>query len=330
MQPLKFRPILKRMRWGGRRLGTLLGKPLGDGADYAESWEIADCGSDQTTVVGGPYQGWTLRQLVETHGTALLGLQSTADHFPLLVKFLDAHDRLSLQVHPDDEQAQQLGRGPRGKTEAWLVLFAEPGARIYVGLNAGVDRDTFAQSLAAGRVEECLHSYEARPGDCVLVPAGTVHTIGEGLVLAEIQQSSNLTFRIDDWGRLGADGKPRELHVDDALACIDFHRGPVNPVTPRRQSEGEQDVEELVSCPYFELRRRALSTEWTLPDDERFRILMPVHGRITVRHNDWHQAIGPGDTLLIPACLEHVSVVPVPPRGAGAPEPSTVLEVFVR
>jgi mannose-6-phosphate isomerase len=330
MQPLQFRPILKRMRWGGRRLGTLLGKPLGNGADYAESWEIADCGSDQTTVVGGPYQGWTLRRLVETHGTALLGLQSAADHFPLLVKFLDAHDRLSLQVHPNDEQAQRLGRGPRGKTEAWLVLFAEPHARIYVGLKSGIDRETFTRSLAAGRIEECLHSYEARPGDCVLVPAGTVHTIGEGLVLAEIQQSSNVTFRIDDWGRLGADGKPRELHLDEALACIDFDRGPVNPVTPRLQTDGEQSVEDLVSCPYFDLRRRPLSSEWRLPDDERFRILMPLHGRVTVRHNDWRETIGRGETLLLPACLENVSVCPAHTAGAGPADPSSVLEVLVR
>src|ERR1700693_4915757 len=131
MHPLQLRPILKRLRWGGRRLGTLLGKPIGEGSDYAESWEIADLGGDQTTVIGGPYQGWTLHRLVETHGPALLGLQSTADHFPLLIKFLDAQDRLSVQVHPNDEQARRLGCGSRGKTEAWVVLFAQPGARLY-------------------------------------------------------------------------------------------------------------------------------------------------------------------------------------------------------
>jgi mannose-6-phosphate isomerase len=325
MQPLQFRPILKRMRWGGRRLGTLLGKSLGDGHDYAESWELADCGSDQTTVVGGPYHGWSLRRLVETHGTALLGLNATAEHFPLLVKFLDAHDRLSLQVHPNDDQAQKMGRGPRGKTEAWLILFADPQARIYAGLAPGVDRAAFVRALDHNRVEECLHNYEVHPGDCVMVPAGTVHAIGEGVVLAEIQQQSDVTFRIDDWGRLGADGKPRELHREEALACVDFDRGPVNPVVPQTRTEENQTVEVLATCSFFEMRRRHLSGDWQLPDDERFRILMPLAGSVSVRHGDWNHSCGLGNILLIPACLEGVSIEP-----AGSAATSTVLEVFVR
>jgi mannose-6-phosphate isomerase len=328
MHSLQFRPILKRMRWGGRRLGTLLHKPLGDGSDYAESWEIADCGADQTTVVGGPYQGWTLRRLVETHGTELLGLQSHAEHFPLLIKFLDAHDRLSVQVHPNDEQACKLGRGPRGKTEAWLVLFAEPRARLFTGLKPGVDRATFVRSLDEGRIEDCLHSFHVRAGDCVLVPAGTVHTIGEGIVLAEVQQSSDVTFRIDDWGRVDADGKPRILHREEALQCIDFERGPIDPVSPRVHEEEEHQIEDLVACPFFDLRRHTLNSEWRLPEDERFRILMPVTGRVELGGGDGGKIVGLGDTLLIPACLEKVSVRPVP--AIGTPAPSTVLEIFVR
>ena len=329
MHPLQLRPILKRLRWGGRRLGTLLGKPIGEGSDYAESWEIADLGGDQTTVIGGPYQGWTLHRLVETHGPALLGLQSTADHFPLLIKFLDAQDRLSVQVHPNDEQARRLGCGSRGKTEAWVVLFAQPGARLYTGLKAGVDRAAFIRSLEAGRIEQCLHSYEVAPGDCVLVPAGTVHTIGEGVVLAEIQQTSDTTFRIDDWGRLDPDGKPRLLHREEALQCIDFERGPVDPIVPQIHSEGDQQVEELVACPFFEMNRRRLVSGWTFPEDERFRILLPLRGRIVVRSPGWHQTIGLGDTLLVPACVTDVTVVPASPSETHRADP-TVLEVFVR
>jgi mannose-6-phosphate isomerase len=330
MHPLQFRPILKRMRWGGRRLGTLLNKSLGEGSDYAESWEIADCGGDQTTVVGGPYQGWTLRRLVETHGTALLGLQSAADHFPLLIKFLDAHDRLSLQVHPNDEQARRLGRGPRGKTEAWLVLFAEPHARLFTGLKSGVDRAAFLRSLDQNRIEECLHGYEVHPGDCVHVPAGTVHAIGEGVVLAEIQQASDVTFRIDDWGRLDADGKPRALHREEALECIDFERGPVDPVTPHVHPDSEHQVEDLVACPYFELHRHKVTSSWQLPADERFRILMPLEGHLEVHSGDWRRTVGLGNTLLIPACLEDVSVAATRSSGSHAPASSEVLEVFVR
>jgi mannose-6-phosphate isomerase len=330
MHPLQFRPILKRMRWGGRRLGTLLGKSLGDGSDYAESWEIADCGGDQTTVAHGPYKGWSLRRLLETRPTELLGLQAAADQFPLLVKFLDANDRLSVQVHPNDEQAQRLGRGPRGKTEAWLVLFAEPHARLYTGLKPGVDRSTFIQSLDAGRIADCLYSFQVHAGDCVFVPAGTVHTIGEGVVLAEIQQTSDVTFRIDDWGRLDANGKPRMLHREEALQCIDFERGLVDPVVPRVEMDGEKQFEELVSCPFFVMRRRTISSEWRLPEEERFRILMPLGGRVEIQNADWRHAVGLGDTLLIPACLEGVSVRPVIADGSSASAPSTVLEVFVR
>jgi mannose-6-phosphate isomerase len=330
VQPLSFRPILKRMRWGGRRLGTLLGKPLGDGQDYAESWEIADLGGDQTTVMGGPYQGWSLRRLIETHGTALLGLQQTEERFPLLVQFLDAHDRLSVQVHPNDEQARQLGRGLCGKTEAWLVLFAEPHARLYTGLQRGVDRESFVERLDAGRVAECLHSYAVRAGSCVLVPAGTVHAIGEGIVLAEIQQSSDVTFRIDDWGRLDAHAKPRALHREEALACIDFDRGPVDPVKAAVNLEGDNQVEDLVACAYFELRRHRLNSEWRLPDDERFRILMPLTGRVSVEHGDWRHSIGLGDTLLLPACLEGVCVRPDDSEVMDSADPASVLEVFVR
>jgi mannose-6-phosphate isomerase len=330
MHPLQFHPILKRIRWGGRRLGTLLGKSLGEGSDYAESWEIADCASDQSTVTDGPYQGWTLRRLVETHGTALLGLQSTANTFPLLVKFLDAHDRLSVQVHPNDEQAQQFARGPRGKTEAWLVLFAEPHARVYTGLKPGVDRAVFVRSLQQQRVEECLHSYHVHPGDCVFIPAGTVHTIGEGVVLAEIQQTSDVTFRIDDWGRLDASGKPRALHIEEALQCIDFERGPVDPVTTQAHPDGDHEVEDLVACPYFELRRHRLTSSWRLPQDERFRILMPLEGRVDVQSGDWRRTLGLGATLLIPACLEDVSVAPHSSNESRASESTAVLEVFVR
>ncbi len=330
MQPLQFRPILKRMRWGGRQLGDLLGKQIGDGSDYAESWEIADVGSDHTTVLSGPYHGWTLRRLVETHGTAILGLQSTEEQFPLLIKFLDAHDRLSVQVHPNDEQARRLGRGPRGKTEAWLVLFAEPHSRLYTGLKRGVDRAAFVRSLDQNRIEDCLHSYAAHPGDCVQVPAGTVHAIGEGIVLAEIQQASDVTFRIDDWGRVDANGNPRTLHRKEALECIDFESGPIDPVVPRTHPDGDHPVEDLVACSYFELHKHKLTAKWQLPADQRFRILMPLSGRAEVRSADWRQTVGLGDTLLIPACLEDVSVASAPSTASHAAAPSAILEVFVR
>jgi mannose-6-phosphate isomerase len=301
MQPLQFHPLLKQIRWGGRRLGTVLGKPIGDASDYAESWEIADCGADQSTVANGPFGGWTLARLVAEEGTALFGRPGGPAHFPLLIKFLDCNDRLSVQVHPDDKQAQRMGRGSNGKTEAWVILDAQPDSRIYAGLKPGVDRRSLEQHLDAGTVEECLHSFPARPGDCVFVPAGTVHALAEGILLAEIQQSSDVTFRLFDWGRLGPDGKPRTLHRAEALACIDFGRGPVDPVLPRVVANLPERTEELVRCDYFVLRRRALSLPLSLADDQRFHVLMPLAGRVDVRTGDFCKRIGLGDTLLVPA-----------------------------
>ncbi|MBS0265706.1 MAG: class I mannose-6-phosphate isomerase, partial [Planctomycetes bacterium] len=218
MGPLKFTPLLKRIRWGGRRLGELLGKALGNESDYAESWEICDHGVDQSRVASGPFAGLTLQELVQQQGHQLFGPGCIETQFPLLIKFLDANDRLSVQVHPNDEQAHAFLPWERGKTEAWVILSADPGSCVYAGLKSGVTRESLMQALQAGSVEECLHKLPVAPGDCIFVPAGTVHAIGEGIVLAEVQQSSNLTFRLFDWNRLGQDGRPRQLHIEESLA----------------------------------------------------------------------------------------------------------------
>jgi len=172
--PLQFSPLLKRIRWGGRRLGTRLGKPLGPENDYAESWELVDHGQDQSRVISGPWTGRTLQELVQREAKTLLGTQAGLEQFPLLVKFLDAHDRLSVQVHPNDRQAAAAIPGERGKTEAWVILEAEPEAYVFAGLKPGVDRAALARAVETGTVEQCLHRLEVRPGDCIFIPAGTV------------------------------------------------------------------------------------------------------------------------------------------------------------
>ncbi|MFM8289599.1 MAG: type I phosphomannose isomerase catalytic subunit, partial [Planctomycetaceae bacterium] len=269
--PLLFEPILKRVRWGGRRLGTVLGKQLGPHADYAESWEIADMGPVQSTVTTGPWRGQTLASLIATQAQFLLGSppgsSASPGQFPLLVKFLDASDRLSLQVHPDDAQAQRAGVGPRGKTEAWIVLETEPDATLFAGLQPGVTRAQLETAVRAGTVEPLLHRVAVRPGDCLFIPAGTVHALGEGVLLAEVQQSSDTTYRLFDWNRVDASGQPRELHIEAGLDCVDFDRGPIQPVTPRVVTHpalcggtipggaGSCVCHELVSSPQFRLRR---------------------------------------------------------------------------
>lgn len=305
MEPLQFLPLLKRIRWGGRRLGTVLGKPIGDASDYAESWEIADCGDDQSVVADGPLAGQTLGQLVKSDAAALFGIGRRPQHFPLLIKYLDCNDRLSVQVHPNDEQARQMGRGQNGKTEAWFILEAKPDSVIYAGLKPGVDRPTLEKHLDAGTVEECLHRFPARRGDCVFVPAGTVHALGEGILLAEVQQSSDVTFRLFDWGRLGTDGKPRELHRDESLECIDFKRGPVNPVDVEAIERGTERIEEFVRCDYFILRQRTFSHSLQLEETGQFRVLMPLGRPIVLSADGYENTLRLGATVLVPASAKN-------------------------
>lgn len=323
MQVLQFQPILKRIRWGGMRLGTVLNKPLGNGSDYAESWEIVDHGSDQSIVVGGPLDAWTLSRLVEEHAVELLGIHANLSQFPLLVKFLDAQDTLSVQVHPNDQQARRFDPRENGKTEAWVILLAEPGSRLYVGLKEGVDRAQLSTQIADGTLPDCLHSFAVRPGDCVFVPAGTVHAIGAGILLAEIQQSSDLTFRLYDWGRLGSDGQPRELHLQEAMECIDFNRGPVDPVMSRVIADEPHRVEALVRSQHFSIDRHTASEPFAVTRDDRFRILMLLDGRAKIVCDTPSHILQRGQTVLVPAAAPESRIVPEDDK------PITMLEAYL-
>jgi mannose-6-phosphate isomerase len=315
--PLSFEPILKSLIWGGRRLGSLLSKSIGKGDHYAESWEIADHRDDVTRVHNGPLAGVSLRELVREHPNELLGSHVHSTQFPLLVKFLDAHAVLSVQVHPDDERGKRLAHD-NGKTEAWIIIHAEPKSKIYAGLREGVTRTEFEDGMKSGRVEPLLHSFEPSPGDCVFVPAGIVHAIGAGIVLAEIQQTSDATFRVYDWGRVGADGKPRTLHPREALESTDFQAGPINPVRAAREPlpEGSGSLERLVSCPYFAIQRFRITGPVTVGHDDRFTILLGLGGESVLRHPgklDGMTRLGFGETLLLPAALGACELVPAGP-----------------
>lgn len=316
----RFTPLLRRYLWGGRRLGTVLGKPIGEGDDYAESWEIVDRGPDQSVVREGPAAGMTLHQLVETHGRELLGRHFPQPSFPLLLKFLDAQRNLSVQVHPDDRAAAQLTPPDLGKTEAWVVLEALPGSLIYAGLKRGFDRLALEREVHRGTTELCLHRFEPQPGDCVFIPAGTVHAIGAGLLIAEIQQASDTTFRLYDWNRVGPDGKPRALHIAQSLDAIDFDAGPIHAQIP--QATGRPGVERLVACDKFVLDRWSVSTPQTVGGDDRFHILAMLAGGALVDGIRAGGATAPGDpshgplvkgeTCLVPACRS-IELTPLEP-----------------
>lgn len=308
LYPLRFEPIFRRYLWGGRRLGSVLGKSIGEGGDYAESWEIVDHGADQSVVSYGSLAGKTLGELVRSQGKALLGKHDPQPRFPLLFKLLDANAQLSVQVHPNDEQAARLTVPDFGKTEAWVILAAEPGSYIYAGVRRGFDRHALAREVSRGTCELCLHRLEPRVGDCIFLPAGTVHALGPGLLVAEIQQSSDTTYRLYDWNRLGPDGKPRALHVEQSLEVIDFDKGPVAPQQP--QPTEKPFVERLVECDKFVLDRWRLSAPQSIGGDDRCHIVCVLHGAVTVPEDPADRPLVVGEAMLVPAACKGVELRP--------------------
>lgn len=299
LYPLRFVPTFRRYLWGGRRLETFLHKPLGAGDDYAESWELVDHGADQSLVAYGPLQGRSLHELVSHAGAALLGKHAPLPAFPLLFKYLDAQQPLSLQVHPNDQQAAQLRPPDRGKTEAWVVVHAEPGSCVYAGLRPGVTRESFQQSLRQGTAVEAMHTLAVQAGDCIFIPAGTVHALGAGILLAEIQQASDTTFRLWDWNRVGADGRPRALHLEAGLAVADFQAGPVTVRVPQATDRAYAQL--LVACEHFVLERWEFHQPLSLPADERFLILSVLAGALSVTDDPASLPLARGQTMLLPA-----------------------------
>lgn len=257
--PLTFKPRLKDYLWGGRELERLFGRDLPEGVT-AESWEISGHPAGVSVVDSGQLAGKDLPGLVAEFGVDLVGRRGTQavarGEFPLLVKLLDASHALSVQVHPDDDYAAAHGQEDPGKTEMWYILHAEPGARIIHGLKRGTDRAMLRRAVAESRVQDILNRVRVRSGDAILMPAGTVHGILSGIVLVEIQQCSDTTFRIHDWGRVGPDGQPRELHVDQAMDAIHFGRARTGS-DARRVAAGGRGVRRgvLTECEHFNVER---------------------------------------------------------------------------
>lgn len=315
LYPLRTEPFLSERIWGGTRLAEY-GKKLPPEGHIGESWEISGHRDGLCRVAGGPLAGRTVPELIEEFGTELVGTAvPTEKPFPLLVKLIDAKDQLSVQVHPSDEYCARNNLTDPGKPEAWLVLEAEPGARIWRGLAPGTARGKFEELLGAGKLAECLHSFEVKPGDCVDLPAGTVHAIGGGIMLAEVQQTSDLTYRVFDWNRAGLDGKPRQLHVAEALETIDWATlgGATlgDKVTPEsREVEGGR-CWKLVSNAKFEMDLRELSKGAPIPTGpDRFTCVVFIEGAAEVKWPGGSEAAWKGTSFLVPAALEDVRVEP--------------------
>ncbi|MGE0757360.1 MAG: type I phosphomannose isomerase catalytic subunit [Pirellulaceae bacterium] len=319
MYPLRFQPLYRHYLWGGRRLETVLGKQLGDGDHYAESWEIVDRGPDQSVVENGPWAGRTLHDLIVEQPLEMLGAAADQRTCPLLFKFLDAQQPLSLQVHPNDDQAGRLTPPDRGKTEAWYVLHAEPGSVLYAGLKRGFDEPALRREIQRGTAELCLHRLQPRPGDCIFIRAGVPHALGAGLVIAEIQQASDTTYRLYDWNRVGPDGQPRPLHVDQALAVIDFEAGPPGIQTLQPTSDPRRT--RLVECDKFVWDRWQCADTVELGGDGRFHIVAVTSGRLRVSGEPSGRPLCRGQTLWIPAAASPVQFT--------AQEPSELLDAYL-
>jgi len=321
LPPLVFAPLYRRYLWGGRRFATALGRDLPPGDDFAESWELVDHAADQSIVAHGPLAGTTLGALVREQGGDLLGRRGHHESFPLLFKFLDAQRDLSVQVHPDDARAARLVPPDLGKTEAWYVVDAAPGSLIYAGLREGVGRGDLEAAIRAGGCADVLHAFEPRRGDCVFIPAGTVHAIGAGLLVAEIQQASDVTYRLFDWNRVGPDGKPRPLHIEAGLDAV-TRFGPVDPVQPI--ATADPAVRRLVNCDYFTFDEVVPAGEWQAGGDDAFHFLAVLGGEVRLDDEWGLPPLHRGACVLLPAALPRQRL-----RAAPAPDgPATLLHVM--
>lgn len=304
LYPLRFVPIYQYRVWGGRRLSNLLAAPLPGDDPIGEAWLLSDRDDHASVVADGPLQGWTIGDLLREAPEQLLGSQAGQFHrFPLLLKFLDACDRLSVQVHPSDRQTEYLPVGESGKTEAWVVLEAGTNSRVYSGLKLDTTADNLREDVTTAAVADHLVSFTPELGDVVFIPAGTVHSLGD-VVVFEVQQNSDVTFRLYDWDRTDSKtGKPRELQVDQALACIDFAEASTGPVTPVVESVTPVLRERLVRCDEFGMWRLRGESPFTVGAAETARVLVCIGGEGIVEHHGHSYPVGKGDVLLLPAVV---------------------------
>jgi mannose-6-phosphate isomerase len=305
LYPLRFEPIYQYRLWGGRRLGNLLTAPLPGDGPIGEAWVLSDRDDHPSQVANGPLKERTIAQLLEQFPEQAMGkLAGRFRRFPLLLKFLDAREMLSVQVHPGDAHKDLLPAGETGKTEAWVVLEAGPESRIYAGLKPGATTDGMRRALADGTVADHLACFTPKPGDGVFLPAGTVHALGGGVVAFEVQQNSDVTFRLYDWGHVDAKtGQPRALQIEQALACIDFAESATNPVTPVVEATGPAGRERLFDCDYFRLWRLRGQSPFAVGAEGAPRVLVCVEGAGRIEHGGAAYAIGKGDVWLLPAVV---------------------------
>jgi mannose-6-phosphate isomerase len=315
LSPLRFEPIYQYRLWGGRRLADVLTAPLPGDGPIGEAWLLTDREEHPSLVADGPLKGRTIGELMKQWPEQLLGkLAGRFRRFPLLLKFLDAREMLSVQVHPADAHTDLLPTGETGKTEAWVVLEAGSESRIYAGLKPATTADNLRRAIANGAVADHLVSFTPKPGDGVFLPAGTVHALGGDVVVFEVQQNSDVTFRLYDWDHVDAKtGQRRALQVDQAIGCIDFAQGAIGPVAPVVETVKPVLRERLFLCEHFGLWRLRGESPFTVGAAGTPRVLVCLTGDGQLEHDGANYAVGKGDVLLLPAV---VGACLCRPRGA--------------
>ncbi len=295
--PLKFEPIYKERIWAGAKLRNVFGRDMPEGKKIGESWELADLPQDKSKIINGGLAALTLDEAIRKYPEDITGSKEFELPVPLLIKFLDCGDVLSVQVHPDEETCRRMGKGDF-KTECWYIIEAKPGAVIYKGLKQGVTRKKFEQAIKDGAVERLLNKVEVKQGECHYLPAGTAHAIGAGLLIAEIQTPSDTTYRVFDWNRVDDRSKPRPLHIDEALASIHFDSSNDNlSVTT---------VGRLVDCEYFKIDKgHQMRNREVLLKSGQMRTLIMLSGFGTFL-GEKRVDFKAGETILVPAAYEGV------------------------
>ena len=314
MYPLKFNPILKSMIWGGEKLRQYKAIDT-DQKNIGESWELSGVPGNESVVSNGEFAGRTITELIKEYGAELLGrhvYETCGEKFPLLIKFIDARDDLSIQVHPDDAMAQAVHGQPFGKTEMWYVVSADKDAHLMSGLSAEITPDEYVSRVDNNTITDVLCDYKVASGDVFFLPAGRIHSIGKGCFIAEIQQTSDLTYRIYDFGRLGLDGKPRELHTELAKDAIDYsvsedYRTAYTPV--------QNEDTPLVECEYFKTHlldlTEPLSVDVKSKDSFMIVICLEGSGKLT-DSNGYELHLKQGETVLMPAVTDQIIFTPHP------------------
>lgn len=309
LQPLRFETIFKEKLWGGEKIKTHLGKDFAPLANCGETWELSGVEGNISVVSDGPQKGKSLTELIETYRGKLVGdsiYKAFGTDFPLLIKFIDANQDLSIQVHPDDALAKEQ-HNSFGKTEMWYIMQADEGAQLIAGFNKDTNEKEYLEKLNSGELTSILNQQKVAVGDVFFIPAGRVHTIGKGLLLAEIQQTSDVTYRIYDFDRRDAEGNKRELHTEEALGALDY-TGLSDAKTPYK--EQRNSITNLVSCPYF------ITNKWTIDqaiqrdfsDKDSFVIYIATEGEGSLKVDEKTYSLVKGDVLLIPAVLDHLTI----------------------